>query len=92
VAVWGIVNGVLDSTVKAVVADLLPPGQRAVGFGWLSLVRGAGLLVAGGVLGAAHDAGLGWRVVLALVVNVSAVVGLVLVLRQMAPARSQRSG
>jgi hypothetical protein len=72
VAIWGAVNGVLDSTVKAVVADLVPAARRAVAFGWLSLTRGAGLLIAGGALGAAYDAGPSRAVALALAANVAA--------------------
>jgi len=55
VGVWGIVQGVLDSTVKAVVTDLVPPAARSVAFGWLAFVRGLGLLVAGAALGLAYD-------------------------------------
>ncbi len=55
VAIWGIVNGVLDSTVKAVVTELVRRDSRAVAFGWLALVRGLGLLLAGAVLGVSYD-------------------------------------
>jgi MFS family permease len=55
VAVWGVVNGVLDSTVKAVVTELVAPASRSVAFGWLAFVRGLGLLVAGVALGLAYD-------------------------------------
>ena len=55
VAVWGVVNGVLDSTVKAVVTEIVAPGARSIAFGWLAFVRGLGLLVAGVVLGLAYD-------------------------------------
>ena len=53
VAIWGMVNGVLDSTVKAVVTELVEPAGRSIAFGWLALVRGLGLLVSGVVLGLA---------------------------------------
>ena len=82
VAIWGIVNGVLDSTVKAVVTELVPRQNRAVAFGWLALVRGVGLLIAGGVLGAAYDQGIGVAVTLILAANAVALVGLILVLRR----------
>ncbi len=55
VAVWGLVNGVLDSVVKAVVTQLVGPDARAAGFGWLALVRGVGLLAAGAALGMAYQ-------------------------------------
>lgn len=69
VAVWGAVNGVLDSTVKAVVAELIPSAQRSVAFGWLALVRGVGLLIAGGLLGVAYDADRVLAIWLVLVIN-----------------------
>ena len=55
VAIWGVVNGILDSTIKAVVTRLVPPSTRATAFGWLALVRGVGLLLAGAILGLAYD-------------------------------------
>jgi MFS family permease len=55
VAIWGVVNGVLDSTVKAVVTELVPPTGRSIAFGWLALARGLGLLLAGVVFGLAYD-------------------------------------
>jgi MFS family permease len=55
VAVWGVVNGVLDSTAKAVVTELVGPSARSVAFGWLAFARGLGLLLSGVVLGLAYD-------------------------------------
>jgi MFS family permease len=83
VAIWGVVNGVLDSTVKAVVTELVPIHTRAVAFGWLAFVRGAGLLVAGGVLGVAYDQSISLVVGLVLAANAVALTGLVLVLRRL---------
>ncbi len=85
VAVWGVVNGVLDSTVKAVVTELVPIRTRAVAFGWLALVRGAGLLAAGGILGVAYDRGIGYAVGLVLSANAAALLGLAVVLRRLTP-------
>ena len=82
VAVWGVVNGVLDSTVKAVVAEIVPGPSRSVAFGWLALVRGLGLLVAGGVLGAAYDTSRTLLTVLVLAANAVALVALAVVLRR----------
>ena len=76
VAVWGLVNGVLDSTVKAVVAELVPGDARASAFGWLAFVRGVGLLVAGAVLGVAYDQSVSLAVTLIVVANVLALAGL----------------
>jgi MFS family permease len=84
VAIWGVVNGVLDSTVKAVVTELVPSRTRAVAFGWLAFVRGAGLLVAGGVLGAAYDQGVAYVVTLVVAANTVALVALAVLLRRLA--------
>jgi MFS family permease len=83
VAIWGVVNGILDSTVKAVVTELVPAASRAIAFGWLAFVRGVGLLVAGGVLGAAYDQGTIVVTVTVLVANAVGLAGLVAVLRMM---------
>jgi MFS family permease len=82
-AVWGIVNGVLDSTVKAVVTELVPSSSRAVAFGWLALVRGLGLLMAGGILGAAYGIHPGVAVVVIIAANAVALAGLAWVLGRM---------
>ncbi|HWU22666.1 MAG TPA: MFS transporter [Nocardioides sp.] len=80
VAIWGMVNGVLDSTVKAVVTELVAPARRAVAFGWLALVRGLGLLIAGGVLGAVYDQGRVLAQVVVVAANVVAFIALAVVL------------
>lgn len=83
VAVWGVVNGILDSTVKAVVTELVPTSSRAIAFGWLALVRGAGLLVAGAILGLAYDHGFAVIVAVILITNTVGLAGLVVVLRRL---------
>lgn len=82
VAVWGIVNGVLDSTIKAVVTELVPAAQRATAFGWLALVRGSGLLIAGAALGLAYDHSITLVVYLIVGANIIAAGGLWSVLRR----------
>jgi MFS family permease len=81
VAVWGMVNGVLDAVVKAVVTELVGPGARSTAFGWLALVRGAGLLAAGALLGVAYEHGAGLAVGFLLTVNALGLLALVRVLR-----------
>ena len=82
VAIWGIVNGVLDSTVKAVVSEIVPSPSRASAFGWLALVRGIGLLVAGAALGLAYEHSPAWAISLIVGINVVALVGLLVILRR----------
>jgi MFS family permease len=86
VAIWGVVNGVLDSTVKAVVATMVEGGSRAIAFGWLSLVRGIGLLIAGAVLGVAYDISRLTLVVVVVAANAAALAGLGTVLRRLRTA------
>jgi MFS family permease len=50
--VWGAAGGVLDSTVKALVADLVPASRRATAYGVFAAVQGAAA-VAGGVMAGA---------------------------------------
>ncbi|HYQ46198.1 MAG TPA: MFS transporter [Polyangiaceae bacterium] len=82
VAVWGMVSGILDSTVKAALTELVPSTSRALAFGWLSLVRGIGLLIAGGVLGAAYEHSVTLTVTLIVIANALALLGLARVLRR----------
>jgi MFS family permease len=83
VAIWGVVNGVLDSTVKAVVTELVEPAGRSVAFGWLALSRGLGLLLAGVAFGLVYDQGITALVGLALGINALAMAALVGVLARL---------
>jgi len=83
VAVWGLVHGVMDSTVKAVVTELVVPAARSIAFGWLALVRGFGLLAAGASLGFAYDQSITVAVWLILGVNAAAMAVLAWVLARL---------
>ncbi len=85
IAVWGLAHGVQDSTVKALVADLVAAPRRATAYGVFAGVQG-GFAVVGGVVA-------GWlygRSVPALVVVValSQVVALVLLVRTVRTVRT----
>ncbi len=82
VAIWGIVNGILDSTIKAVVTQLVPSTARAAAFGWLALVRGLGLLVAGSILGLAYDHSITLAMEVIIAANLLALAALWSVLRR----------
>jgi Major Facilitator Superfamily. len=83
VAIWGVVNGVLDSTVKAVVTELVEPTGRSIAFGWLALSRGLGLLLAGVVLGLAYDQSITAVVWLIVAINAVALIALAWVLARL---------
>lgn len=51
-ALWGMASGVQDSTVKALVADLVPAPRRGAAYGIFAAVQGVGALVGGTLAGA----------------------------------------
>jgi MFS family permease len=55
VLLWGAALGVQDSTVKALVADLVPRDRRATAYGVFAAVQGAGALVGGIGAGALYQ-------------------------------------
>jgi predicted MFS family arabinose efflux permease len=52
VALWGAASGIQDSTVKASVADLVPPRRRSTAYGVFVAVQGVGELAGGALAGA----------------------------------------
>jgi MFS family permease len=55
ILLWGAALGVQDSTVKALVADLVPRHRRATAYGLFAAVQGAGALVGGAAAGALYQ-------------------------------------
>jgi MFS family permease len=55
VLIWGAAVGVQDSTVKALVADLVPAGRRATAYGLFAAVQGAAAVVGGAMAGALYE-------------------------------------
>lgn len=82
VLAWGAAAGVQDSTVKALVADLVAAPRRATAYGVFAAIQGAAAVVGGGVAGALYS-----RSVTALV----AVVGLTQVVAAVLLVRSLRA-
>ena len=83
VVAWGAAVGILDSTVKALVADLVPAGRRGTAYGVFAAFEGVGALAGGLLAGALY----GETAALAGVVAVIQAAGLALLL---AGLRSQR--
>ncbi|GIJ48039.1 hypothetical protein Val02_49250 [Virgisporangium aliadipatigenens] len=78
VLVWGAAVGLQDSTVKALVADLVPRERRATAYGVFAAVQGAGALVGGVAAGFLYDrsvAGLIAAVALTQAVALAMVIG-----------------
>ncbi|MFF4800653.1 MFS transporter [Streptomyces sp. NPDC001351] len=72
---WGAAMGVQESTLRATVADLVPPGRRATAYGLFAAVMGAATLVGGILAGALYA-----RSIPALIIVTVAVQALALVL------------
>jgi MFS family permease len=51
VMLWGAANGVQDSTVKALVADLVPSPKRATAYGIFAAVQGSAAVAGGAMAG-----------------------------------------
>ncbi len=56
VLIWGIATGVQDSTVKALVADLVPAWRQGTAYGVFAAFEGAGALAGGALYGVLYDA------------------------------------
>lgn len=86
VVVWGAAVGVQDSTVKALVADLVPPARRATAYGVFAAIQGAAAVAGGGVAGYLYSRSLPTLVV---VVAVTQVVSLALLVANRVPRTSR---
>ena len=85
VLIWGAAGGLQDTTVKALVAQLVPTGRRATAYGLFAGVQGAAAVAGGALAGA-----LSVRSVplLAVIVGALQVVALILLLRTFRAARA----
>lgn len=54
VLIWGAANGIQDSTVKALVADMVAPPRRATAYGAFAAVQGSAAIAGGAVAGALY--------------------------------------
>ncbi len=85
VVLWGAAVGLQDSTVKALVAALVPARRRATAYGWFAAVQGAAAVLGGTVSGALYDRSLPLLVVLVAATQLVALVLLLLTLRSGEP-------
>jgi hypothetical protein len=84
---WGAAGGVLESTVKALVADLVPASRRATAYGVFAAVQGAAAIAGGVMAGALYERSLPILIAAVIVTQIIALVLLVATLR-----RQQRIG
>lgn len=80
--IWGAAGGVLDSTVKALVADLVPPPRRATAYGVFAAVQGAAAICGGVMAGALYERSLPILIAAVIVTQIIALVLLVATLRR----------
>jgi len=69
---WGAANGLQDSTVKALVADLVEPGRRATAYGVFAAIQGAAAIVGGAAAGLLYERSLPVLIVGVAVTQVAA--------------------
>lgn len=74
VALWGVVSGVQDSTIKALVADLVPGHRLASAYGVFAAVQGALAVVGGAAVGALLDRSVPFLVVAVALTQVAALI------------------
>jgi MFS family permease len=79
ILVWGLATGILDSTVKALVAETVPRSRLGTAYGAFAAVQGVAALAGGGVAGWLYGQGR-WAIV--LVVGSAQLVAFVLLVRQ----------
>ena len=91
ILVWGSAMGILDSTVKALVADLVPQARLATAYGVFAAFQGVGALLGGAVAGWLYA---GSRLDLVAVLGIAQVFGLLLLVSVLhgQPRRRARVG
>ena len=87
VAVWAAANGLQDSTVKALVADLVPTQRRATAYGMFAAVQGVAAAVGGILAGGLYERSLPLLVAVVAATQVVALVLYVATLRGSGPGR-----
>jgi MFS family permease len=82
IVVWGAATGVQDSTVKALVADLVPAARLATAYGVFAAFQGGAALAGGALAGALYGGGVGDLVAVVGLCQAVSLVLLVLVIRR----------
>jgi MFS family permease len=82
VLIWGSAMGVQDSTVKALVADLIPFTRRATAYGTFAAVQGAAAALGGVMAGALYERSLPGLILAVSATQLAALVLLVMTLRR----------
>ena len=88
-ALWGVVVGIQDSTMRATVADLVPVHRRGAGFGTYAAVQGGAWLVGSTVVGALSERSVTAVAAYVGVVEVLALALLAVVLTRLRPTATR---
>ena len=91
VLLWGVAAAVLDSSIKALVADLVPASRLATAYGVFAAVQGAAAIGGGVMAGALYERSLPILIAAVAASQVVALVLLIATLRQHQPQSSVRS-
>jgi MFS family permease len=89
---WGAAGGVLDSTVKALVADLVPAAKRATAYGVFAAVQGAAAIGGGVMAGALYEQSLPILIAAVVATQIIALLLLIITLRRYHTMASSASG
>jgi MFS family permease len=89
VLLWGVVAAVLDSTIKALVADLVPAPRLATAYGVFAAVQGAAAIGGGVMAGALYERSLPMLIVAVAASQVVALILLIATLRQHQRSQTQ---
>jgi MFS family permease len=82
VLLWGVAGGVLDSTIKALVADLVPAPRLATAYGVFAAVQGAAAIGGGVMAGALYERSLPMLIVAVAATQLVALALLIATLRR----------
>jgi MFS-type transporter involved in bile tolerance (Atg22 family) len=86
--IWGAAGGVLDSTVKALVADLVPASRRATAYGVFAALQGAAAIAGGVMAGALYQRSLPILIAAVVATQIIALVLLIATLRRQQQIRT----
>jgi MFS-type transporter involved in bile tolerance (Atg22 family) len=68
-ALWGLVMGVHESTMRAAIADLVPRERRGVGYGTFTAIYGLAWLVGAALIGILYDVSIDTAITFVVVVQ-----------------------
>lgn len=81
IAVWGLATAIQDSTVKALVADLVPSERLATSYGIFATAQGVGALAGGALAGGLYEHHLTLLIAIIAALQAAALITLVITIR-----------